>query len=808
MEKNNTISILYVEDQDDVRLFLSKILSRHYSNVYLAENGKQGLELYKEHKPDIIISDIKMPVMDGLSMSTRIKEINPRARIILTTAHSDMEYFIQSIEIGINQYILKPIDREKLYNAIDICKEQVLMERELTEQSLKLKQTNDKLLAQERELRENLQKTIALKEIIARSEDNFRKVAENIQDTFWLQDEKRVVFVNKAFDKLFELPGAGMYDKPDLFKDFIYPDDRPRFLKALSQFEKSKKKEFSFQFRIITTSGLIKHIWYRDIFIPSERKGDTRRISTLTDISWKIENEQLTRELSVAEKSAELRHKLLANISHELRTPLNGIVSMSNFLWHTQLSPEQTEYLSSLRKQSHQLIDVTNKLLDISELANDKVLLTNEIIHSKQFFKDGLETHREIANKNGLGLNVVFSETFPEKFYSDPIRLQQVIDQLVTNAIKFTPEGNITIHFKSISINDSSYQLSIEVTDTGIGIENDFLETIFLAFLQANSNFNREYSGLGLGLTICEHISRLMRGKIEVKSNEGKGSTFIFSFPCSSESEKTLPVEPYQEIPELNLKVLYAEDKEVNQKIISIMLGNAGCSVDIAPNGQIALDMYEKGKYDLILMDIQMPVMDGLMATKELRRLHSNLPPIIGISANALMADAHYYMAQGLDDYLSKPVVPAVLYQKVIQWSAGKKDAKTTEPISELPPGDYQKLDDLDWSTFRTFQEQTQFDPSVINDLYGTFVNEADMLIAKIKDSIEKNDQKVLKESIHALKGLSATIGALKIYSLTFEMDHLHKKNIFTKSANLFTLLENDFSRLKSIIKNKILAQN
>ncbi len=810
MEKNDTISILYVEDQDDVRLFLSKILSRHYSNVILAENGKTGLELYHQHKPDIVISDIKMPIMDGLSMSGRIKQSNPKAQIILTTAHSDMEYFIQSIDIGINQYILKPIDREKLYAAIENCKEQVLMERQIEKQNQKLKENNDKLTLQERELRESLQKTIALKEIISKSEENFRKVAENIQDAFWLKDNQKVLFVNKAFESVFEIESTVLFDTPEAFRDFIHEEDKAQFLMLLQEHEATRKGSMGTEFRIITPSGQIKNIWYRDVFIEHEKEKNQRRICMLSDISWKIEKETMQKDLLVARETAQIKHRLLANVSHEMRTPLNGIFAMSDILASTALTDQQSEYLTTIREAGEEMLEITNSLLDMHDLETNQIKPDLQPIRTRQFFEEVAEKHGKLITSRGIKFRLKLSDSLPEVIITDSVRLHQVAEQLLSNALKFTEKGEIVAEVSTEETDESHQQIMLKISDTGKGIREDYLDKIFGLFSQQDDSDARSYEGLGVGLTICHRIAVLLNGTIEVESQEGKGSSFSFRIPVMTE-EREKPAKTQNTIPQLGLYILYAEDKEVNQKIISIMLQNAGCKVDIAENGQVAVEKVNNTEYDVILMDIQMPVMDGITATKKLKEKSSSLPPIIGVSANALKADAQFYIDQGLDDYISKPVKASFLYQKILEWVRKKNEkdktyketnyqAEAEKSIGEQP--------DLDPETLIVLREQTNNDESIIQDFYSTFLQEGDVMMKNIKDALSENNNVLLKESTHSLKGLSATIGAMKVYHICSEMDCLHKKNTYSESNSLFVLLSRYYKKLKIIIEKEVLSGN
>lgn len=401
-------------------------------------------------------------------------------------------------------------------------------------------------------------------------------------------------------------------------------------------------------------------------------------------------------------------------------------------------------------------------------------------------------------------------DSLPEVITTDPVRLRQVADQLLSNALKFTEKGEIIAEVSTGEFEEGQQNIILKISDTGKGIREDYLDKIFVLFSQQDDLDSRSYEGLGVGLTICQRVASLMQGVIEVESEEGKGSSFSFIFPVKKEDNEK-PVETKSATPQLGLRVLYAEDKEVNQKIISIMLQNAGCKVDIAENGQVAIEKVQNSVYDIILMDIQMPVMDGITATRELRKKFSNLPPIIGVSANALKADAQHYIDQGLDDYLSKPVKASVLYQIITDWiQAEKKDRFTSNEPDNLPEAEEKLAEkaDLDLETLKTLKEQTNNDESIIRDLYSTFLLEGDVMMMNIKDALSENDTQLLKESTHSLKGLSATIGAMKVYHICSEMDCLHKKHTFSKSDSLFILLSRYYEKLKNIIEKEVLNIN
>lgn len=283
---------------------------------------------------------------------------------------------------------------------------------------------------------------------------------------------------------------------------------------------------------------------------------------------------------------------------------------------------------------------------------------------------------------------------------------------------------------------------------------------------------------------------------------------------CGRESgSESVPQSP----PLLKAFVLVVEDKESNQKVLEIMLKNMGCRLDIAPNGKRALDMFSQKEYDIILMDIQMPVMDGLTATRELRKKYSKLPPIIGVSANALAKDAQYYISQGLDDYVSKPVKPQLLYDKIQSWLKKPANAPLSQAFSKTSDAthgfssdtyDLDKLEDLDEAMIESLISQTHSDMQIITDLFQTYLKEAQLMSRRIEDGFKKKDYTLVMEGTHSLKGLSATVGAQKVYRITDHMNMLHKRNDYMQSQKHLSLLQINMDVVKEIIQSRFPASN
>ncbi len=394
-------------------------------------------------------------------------------------------------------------------------------------------------------------------------------------------------------------------------------------------------------------------------------------------------NEELKRNVQLAEKTAQIKQQFLANMSHEMRTPMNGILGMVDFLLETKLDEKQLDFAKTIKNSSETLLNLINDVLDLSKIeAGTMKIMPNEFnIH--KILREVLSLFKASIEQKGLTVNLSYSNDLPEYLIADKNRLNQIINNLLSNAIKFSDKGSISIIISKVSENENTkldstdkenknIKVKVEVKDSGIGISKENQTDLFLSFSQIDSTYTRNYEGTGLGLAISKRLVEMMGGEIGVISEFGKGSTFWFTFDAIPISESSLdkPVKIKPDFVNLNfgITVLLVEDKFINQKVVTLMLQNVGCKIEVASNGMEALDMFEKSKYDLILMDIQMPIMDGVTAVKELQRKHKKLPPIIGLSANAMEGDAEKYIAEGMDDYLAKPVSAEQLYEKIIKW--------------------------------------------------------------------------------------------------------------------------------------------
>jgi len=410
----------------------------------------------------------------------------------------------------------------------------------------------------------------------------------------------------------------------------------------------------------------------RDI---TERKRAEREIS---ETNARLEEALLrAQELAVAAESAsQAKSEFLANMSHEIRTPMNGIIGMTELLMGTPLNEEQRDYLKTLRSSADLLLSILSDVLDIAKIEAGKMTLEQVPTSLREVGEDIVKLFSARARQKDLSLRAEIAPDLPPLVLADPMRLRQILANLVSNAIKFTEQGEVVVTISRLRDDGDRVWVRLEVRDTGIGISPERLDTIFEAFAQADTSTTRRYGGTGLGLTICKRLTELMGGHISVQSTEGEGSTFWLEIPFqvaqADASVPTVTAEPFEEVSlPPGIRVLLVEDNEVNRKVAVRMLERLGCLVDVAHDGQEAVENTAAQQYDVVFMDVHMPRMDGYTATRHIRARENGSgmhQVIIALTADAMSKDRELCLQAGMDDYLSKPFRESDLRTVIHQW--------------------------------------------------------------------------------------------------------------------------------------------
>ena len=820
LTENYITKILVVEDSPTQAIRLQHILETRGFEVSIAFNGKSALEQLQSYRPNMVISDVIMPEMDGYELCRRIKgdESLKDIPVILLTSLSDPEDIIKGLEAGADNFITKPYQEKLLVSRIQY----IIVNREIRERSsagmgieiffagrkhflaADRIQIVDLLLSSYETAVQNyhdLERTNAeltkANEMVSAEANKLRTLIECLDAGIVFADENDVITeMNSRFAELLETNQSEILGET-IWEVHEHSQRLDHIRGVVSRFKSGLSRERVLVDRKIFGRDLSMTV--QPIFDHDTYKG---MILSVLDVSDFVQAREQTQQANRA------KSQFLANMSHEIRTPLNGIVGMAQLALNTNLDEHQREYIEAIRSSSQDLVNIINDILDFSKIEAGKLSLSSEVFSLRQSILNVVSNLALQAYSKGVELLYDVEENTPDQLIGDSGRLRQILINLIGNAIKFTDQGEIYVSVKAEPLSETSVILHFAIRDTGVGIPNEKLKTIFQAFEQVDSSPTRQFGGTGLGLAVSSQLVQIMDGDIWVESELGKGSVFYFTVKVESQpghkqdtrvqgsmsslvgrsvllvednatslriidealsrigmrvqsvqganealsalsssenqgrffdfilADMTLPntsgldllrdfrdrnlanrsrvllliprginpdsrlcdelqvsgliskpLGPTELVAGLlktvgppqaqepgsdekirsyanqelkpGLRILVAEDNLINQKLATYMLTGLGHNVSLAANGQEALDSIRKARFDVILMDVQMPVMDGLEATRRIReeeKLLNRHTPIVALTAHAMKGDRERCLEAGMDDYISKPI--------------------------------------------------------------------------------------------------------------------------------------------------------
>ncbi|NLT67066.1 MAG: response regulator [Acidobacteria bacterium] len=801
---DETLHILLVEDNPAEAFLLQESIALVHNPPELihAERLEAALECLRNRKVDAILLDLALPDSEGLSTLERANAVADHLPIIILTGLEDEGVAREAVRKGAQDYLLKgQTGARQLVQTVRHAVERKRLQREL---------------------RQSAQRNLLLAEISATvvAQTEFQGLLETVVKSARRLTGARVCFAGAGFaDGAFQVRAGSQGDSTGAVDDGFFK--RGAFLNLFEGRESVRLSDQQLQnneeYR--SSAGLLKGLMCARLVDVHGGTSGTIVVSDKEDGGeFDGQDEALLRQLALitslamqhiesrtaAEAASVAKSRFLANMSHELRTPMNAILGMTDLALTEEISPAVREYLQTARESAEILLNLLNEILDLSRIEAGRFELESTTFSLRSAVEQVVKTLRIRAQEKGLGLIYNIPDAVPDVVTGDPLRFRQVLMNLVDNAIKFTRTGRIAINVRAIEKTAESVRLEFAVSDTGVGISPEDQEKIFIPFTQADSSTTRNYGGTGLGLTISRKLVEMMNGEIWVQSRPHQGSTFHFTALLKLGRGAVAQQAPKPAASAVrqgrSLNVLLAEDTPTNQKVAEYLLKKRGHKVHIAHNGRQAVEMLKRRDYDVVLMDVQMPVMDGFQATAEIRALSDQAKahvPIVAMTAHALKGDAERCLAHGMDAYVSKPVQAEKLIE-IVELLGGGDHAGSTESHEKSEPVPVTAGDpafNLNEAVSRCFGKYEFF-----LEMVNCFFNEVDETIAALHEARSREKTEDVRTIAHRLKNTVVYLGAQRSTDAILELEKAAKEGSPDRIDACLGRLEHSLDELKKAL--------
>ncbi len=731
--------ILVVEDESIVAADIhDRLVKLGYLVVGHATTGPDAVVLARTVDPDIVLMDIRLKGnMDGVEAAGLINE-SGIVPVVYMTAYADEDTLARAKTTGPYGYIIKPFNERELHSTIEMALYRHMMERKVKD-----------------------------------SEYWLRTVLSSIGDAVIATDKDMVVtYVNPLAEELLGVKKERAHGRTLTEVFNVSSFDEGNMVNLLSNMSRDFSNIFVGDARLLFEGGGSIPVEYTASFILDETGGTNGCAIVFRDISKRKQNDKELRSALLASRAAnQAKSEFLANMSHEIRTPMNAILGMTELLLDTGLDAEQRESLNIVKQAADALLNLLNDVLDLSKVEAGRMDLESTDFNLHTLVEDAVLSLAPQARSKGLRLGTSIAQDTPRGLKGDPGRLRQVILNLVGNAIKFTHEGTVTVEVSRESVHESDspdttglISLHFRVTDTGMGIEEDNIKKIFESFTQADGSTTRQFGGTGLGLAISSRIVNMMHGELKVESTPGKGSSFYFTVvfaPGEVLDERTGAMRHLLEANDAlgGLKILLAEDNVINRMFAVKALEKGGHVVISVENGKAAIEALGRDKYDLVLMDAQMPVMDGYEATRQIRkhvqgRFDPDIP-VVALTAHAMEGDREKCLGAGMDMYIPKPFRVSHLLEVVAQ--ASKREfADTGKAVAASQAIRSSSVLDLEYAL-----DLLDGDVGMLRELLNDFNEKMPEQAGQLASALVSGDTSDARLRAHSIKSSLSSLGAL-----------------------------------------------